>query len=330
MSLAEAIRMPANQAVYPYETSVFQECWWRYLAPKFDILHKQQELLVLRKKLFKGFLTLKEARIAGWNSSWSQDFTAERAEELKSLKDHYSWDYFRVIWGESRRNMQRFDLLEDAGYSLLHLNYSPQYIADLSQGYAGYLSSLSHNGRTNLKKKVRRAQELKPHLIAVTEEAEITPFFEEFFKYHIPYWTEKIGQSYFSDKEERDFIVEWAKALHRDGHIKMDRLIMGGEVANLCVRLIFGTDAYYLLTINTHAQKDFVPGIVGFAMRIEELASQGIQQYNLGAGDFFYKVQSANQIENCHETIIFNPNSLKGKAYKAWITRQNAVARTEN
>jgi hypothetical protein len=323
MSPAEAIcPHPAVETNPPYDTPLFQECWWRFLAPKFDILHRQQELLVLRKKMLKGFLTLKEARILGWNSAWNQDLTPERARELNSLQNDCGWNYFKMIWTESRRDKQRFELLEAAGYSVLHRKHTPQYIADLSQGYEGYLSSLSHNGRTNLRKKVRRAQGLNPHLVALTEESEIEPFFEEFFRYHIPYWTEKTGNSYFSDKEERDFIVEWSKALHRTGHIRMDRLMLGGQVANLCVRLIFGKEAYYLLTINTHAHKDFVPGIVGFAMRIEELANMGIQQYNLGAGDFFYKVQSANRIEPCYETVVVNPASLKGRAYKKWLSRQ--------
>jgi CelD/BcsL family acetyltransferase involved in cellulose biosynthesis len=110
----------------------------------------------------------------------------------------------------------------------------------------------------------------------------------------------------------------------------MDRLLIDGEVANLSVRLIFNQDAYFLLTVNTDAQQECVPGIVGFAMRIEELANEGIQCYNLGAGDFFYKVQSANRIANCQETIIFNPRSLKGTAYRAWLTRQNTPAETES
>lgn len=263
--MSPALLMP--QATYPYETPEFYDCWRRCLAPKFDIRHWQQDWTVSVKKSLKGLLAMKEARIAGWNSAWSQDLTEVRARALQQLS--HDWDYGRILWGESRRDRQHFDLLEKAGYRVHHTEHSPLYVADLSQGYENYLKTLSHNGRTNLKKKVRKAQSLNPHLAPVESEADIAPFYEEFFGFHIPYWQEKTGFSYFADPHEREFIVEWSKILFRNKQIKLDRLILGDDVANLCVRLLFGSDAYYLLTINTHAHKDFVPGIVGFAMRIE-------------------------------------------------------------
>ncbi|HEY9744641.1 MAG TPA: GNAT family N-acetyltransferase [Oculatellaceae cyanobacterium] len=314
--------LPLNEESYPYETSDFHGCWWRYLAPRFDIPYKQRDILVHRKKFLKGLLRVREARISGWNSAWSQDLTAERVTELDAVKSRYGWDCFRYIWNENRQHLQQFEQLADLGYPIIHREAPLDYVADLSQGYEAYLNTLSHNGRTNLRKKVRRAQALHPHLEPVTKAADIEAFFEEFFSHHIPYWTQKNGYSYFSHPEERHFIVEWAKMLHTKGQIILDRLIMEKETTNLSVRLLFGKNAYFLLTINTGRKTDFIPGIVGFAMRIQDLAERGIQLYNLGAGDFFYKVQSASWVQSRWETIVFNPASMKGKLAYQWMSRK--------
>lgn len=322
MSIANLELTIPQTEVFPYETPAFQQCWWEFLAPKFDIPVKHGDLLIYRKPVLKGMLKMREARIAGWNNAWNQDLTPTRVDELIELAHTSRWDYFRMTWSEAREQAQAFEQLQEAGYPILQLPAPVQYSIDLSDGLDGYLQGLSHNSRKSLKKKTRRGQTLNPKLITCTEAADIDRFFAELFLHHISYWNEKTGHSYFNDIEERNFIVNWAKSLHQSGNLVLDRLIMDDQTVNLSMGIRTGESFYWLLTINTGLHHDYAPGIIGLYLRLEQFAAQGITQFHMGAGDYFYKIQSANRKTDCHDLLVCNPNSVKGRAYFAWMKRQ--------
>lgn len=306
---------------YPYESAAFHQCWWNALAPKFDIPLKNKELLIHRKSMAKGLFVLKEMRVSGWNSAWSQDLTTARVLELDELGKATDWDYFRIKWNENRQDRQALDLLAEKGYQTLQLPAPVDYIMDLQDGFENYLKSLSHNGRTSLKKKFKRSQPLNPQRVVYSQESDIEPFFSEFFLHHLAYWDTKMG-SYFHSAEERRFIVEWAKALHASGQLILERLLLNGETANLCMGIRTGSTYYFLLTINTGIYKEFVPGLISLYLRTRDLAEQGVTRINLGAGDYFYKVQSANSREVCQDLLVINPRSLRGRAYAFWLKQK--------
>lgn len=312
----------ATSESYPYETDDFHRTWWACLASRFDIPIKNRELLIHRKRLMKGLLVLREVRIAGWNAAWSQDLTANRIAELSELGRVTPWDYCRLTWSEDRAGFQALDKLAERGYQTLQTPAPPQHVIDLHNGFDGWLKSLSHNGRKGLKKKVRRAEPLSPQRVVFTEETDIEPFFEEFFPLHQAYWDAKADGSYFNHPEERRFIVEWAKALHRSGCLVLDRIFLDGDSVNLSMGLRMGNTFYWLLTINTGAHAEAGPGLIGLYLRVQDLVKQGVTRFNMGAGDYFYKVQSANSQEQCHDLIIVNPASRRGKIWLAWLKRR--------
>jgi CelD/BcsL family acetyltransferase involved in cellulose biosynthesis len=83
---------------------------------------------------------------------------------------------------------------------------------------------------------------------------------------------------------------------------------------------------YWLLTVNTNLQQQYSPGMIGLAMRAEALAGEGAQTFKMGAGDYFYKVQSASGMEACKETVVFNSHSIKGRLYKKWFLKNHSGA----
>lgn len=307
---------PLLQEAFPFETDVYRQCWWNHLAPKFDVPAKNRDLLLHRKPVLKGAFKLNELRVAGWNNAWAQDFTPERFAELEEMTRTTLWDCFRMTWMDSRRALQAFDLLEKKGYEFIHRPAPVQYIIDLGKGYEGYLAGLSHNSRKSLKKKTRRAQHLNPQLQLSTEFEEIEAFFAEYFEHHIPYWDAKGSRSYFHDPEERSFIIAWAKAMHAEGKLELDRLLLDGQTASLSIGVRCGGTFYWLLTINTGVLSDYVPGIVGLNLRLQHAAGTGITRFNMGAGDYFFKVQSANAREICHELVVFNPGTIRGRLFR--------------
>jgi CelD/BcsL family acetyltransferase involved in cellulose biosynthesis len=173
---------------------------------------------------------------------------------------------------------------------------------------------------------VRLGAPLEPHLRPVAQKGEIRPFFEELFTHHIPYWTEKTGYSYFTIPAEREFTITWSEQLFEQGFLRLDRLIMDGKTANLSMGIVMGDTFYWILTINNNAFNTYSPGMIGLAFRLEALAAQGIRQFNMGAGDFFYKIQSASYQEACKDSIVFNMRSFKGRLYRAWFLKRHPKA----
>lgn len=307
---------------FPYETGLFHRCWWQSLASRFDIPVKVGDLLICRKKLLKGVIQLREARIAGWNNAWNQDLTAERVDALEELAHTSGWDYFRMTWSESRQSLQAIDALAERGFLWLEKPAPSQYWIDLSQGFDAYLSSLSANGRKSLKKKARLSLPFNPRLEPCQTDEEIEAFFEEFFPHHWAYWDEKSDGSYFHAPEECQFIIQWAKALNQEGQLILDRLIMSDKTVNMSMAIRAGNAVYWLLTLNTGELQEATPGMVGLHMRLEQFANDGVTSFHMGAGDYFYKVQCANRQEACHEVIVCNPRSIKGQLYYQWAKRQ--------
>lgn len=308
---------------YPYETASFHGCWWRYLSCKFDIPYKQNDLLIYRKKFIKGLLVLNEARIAGWEVAWAQDLTEERVQGLFDLQRDYGWDYFRITWNKNRQDKQQFQLLKQAGYPMLQLDFMPQYMVDLRQGMDGYLASLGRDRRQDLKRRMRRAQALDPQLVQVFEESDIEPFFEELFSHHIAYWTQKIGNSFFNEQKERDFTVAWAKELHRSGHLQLTRFVLNGKTVNLRMGMVFGKTAYGGLTVNTGDYLEYSPGVLSLHARLELLAAQGIESCNLGTGQNTYKAEHTNHVDPAWEMVVLNPRSFKAKVYRQWLLKKH-------
>jgi hypothetical protein len=312
----------AHTEGFPYETPMFHQYWWRFLASKFDIPVKVGDLLICRKPILKGLIKLREARVAGWNNAWNQDLTENRVNALEELAHTSGWDYFRMIWSDARESRQAIELLNEKGFFWMQKAAPTQYWIDLSQGFDAYLSSLSANGRKGLRKKARLSLPFNPKLVACHTDAEIDAFFEEFFPHHFAYWDEKAGGSYFHDVEEQQFILNWAKALNQAGELILDRLVMNGETVNMSMAIRTGDAVYWLLTLNTGQLLEATPGMVGLYMRLEHLATQGVNSFHMGSGDYFYKVQCANRQEACHELIVCNPRSLKGQLYFQWAKRQ--------
>ncbi len=279
--------------------------------------------MVHRKKVAKGFLSLKEVRISGWNTAWDQALTEDRLAELQQLQQTNQWDYFRLRLKVNHDLPQSTERLAALGFPSVMVPAPCQYSIDLSQGLDAYMKGLSHNSRKSLKKKTRLAQALKPRLVTVSESKSVEQFLEELIQHHIQYWDQKVGHSYLNHPEEKQFLYHWALALHQSGQLVLDRLMMNDQTVNLSLGVRSGDAFYWLFTVNTGLFNEYAPGIVGLNLRLEACAQKNIQQFHMGAGDYFYKIQSANMTLPCADIYVINPDSWKGMLYHRWLKRKH-------
>lgn len=301
---------------FPYESPVFYDAWWRFLAPRFNLVAREGPFVVCPKPVLGKFFSLKELLLAGWNNAWAQDLTPTRVDQLLALPPTLGWDVFRMTWTEARAERQAFDRLAAAGYRLLQTPASPQYGVDLTTDWDGYLASVSANARKMIRRRLRRAEALSPELRTFEGPEAIETFFKIFFPLHLAYWDEKAGHSYFHDAHEQAFAIAWAEAQAEQGQLLLDGLYLDGALAQLSMSILTPTTHYWVLTINTGAHTDAYPGLLALYLRVQQEMRLGQRRlFNMGSGDYHYKQEAANVTIPCHELLVANPRSVWGKLY---------------
>jgi hypothetical protein len=318
---AESIALP--DGLPPYQLQSFYDCWWQYLSPKFDIVEAKDNLAIHRRRVCKGF-SLKVLRHAGWNNAWFQDFDRRCFEQFVAMQSHAQWDYFALTWPKSRQSLQQFQPLTEMGFKIIQKPYSTAYWIDLHQGFDAYLSQLSAAKRKDIRRKLKKSEALNPELRRFSGADGIQRFFSLFFKYHLDYWTQKVGHSYFSDPNERNFILAWAEALEKEGALLLEGFYLNGTLTNLTMNILMGHTLYSVITINTGAYPEFAPGLLSLYHRMARAEEYNIRQINMGDGEHGYKAGIANRTDPYYSLLFANPRSIRGQAYVNYVKYKDA------
>ncbi len=323
---------------FPYESADFHRCWHLYLSPKFRIDNRFGDFVLHRRSFLHNMLALKELRLSGWNNAWNQDLTAERIKDFRLLRDDWPWDYLRLQWSGLRDGVQAWDMLREPGYRPAVLPGDVEYAADLTGGMDAYMASIPYGGRRDFQKKFKKARALSPELVYLTDDSSgdssgsssmVDDFFGSYFHYHIPYWDEKAGYSYFNDPHERRFIVEWSRCLQASGQLELCALRLGDGIASLSMNIRIGPVIYWLLPINTGLHNEYFPGLISLYLQLQRAADMGVKLFNMGSGGYMYKRLSSNRQLRTYELVMPNPRSLRGRLYCHWLVRRLVRLRRE-
>jgi hypothetical protein len=310
------VALPQQTATTLFDTPAFLDNWWTHLAPRFRLGHCFNGFVIHHKPVLKGLAHLRTLRLAGWNSALNQDLTTQRARTLLDLPAPMAtgWDVFTLLWSQAREGLQAFDMLTQAGYTLTQTPAPTQYEVDLTLGWEGFLASRSAKTRRKIRAHLKQATPLRPHLQAFTGPRAIDTFFDLFFKHHMAYWDQKVGQSYFTHPAERQFIKAWAYTLAEKGQLCLDGLYLADTLVQLNVGVLTPTAYYGLLTINTGAHPDYYPGLLGVYLRLQQQMQAGqCQWFNLGAGESPFKQQTATHVIPCHQLKVINHRTWRGQ-----------------
>jgi hypothetical protein len=309
-------------AIHPFESSLFYSTWWETLAAKFPIEAYQGQCVKLKKRVFKGMYHLHSFRIAGWNNFYYQNFTEERFEEFLSLRGQGAWDYMELAWNTAYTDASAFKALNYYGYEPVHLPTMPCPVIDIQDGWNVFWQSKSSHYRRDLTKQLNNAASLNPELVFFEGPKGLDDFFELFFPLHWAYWEQKTGQSYFRDPLEQEFICMWAAKLRAAGQLQLTGLIMGGELVNLGMNILFDDVLYCILTINTGLYLEYHPGLLSMHYLIDDACKRGMKKIDLGPGESHYKKKLATYLEPCFNMLVANPKSPAGQLYCRWRVRR--------
>lgn len=319
LSISELLTYPETDFGAPFEIPLFRDCWFAHLAEKYQVTERHGDFVLHRKTKAKGLLALNELKFFAGHTAWFQDFNDQRVDAFLAMQGKLDWDYCYTVWAESRAELQAFSRLETLGFPVLQGWAKPMHMIDLSKGYQGYLAQRNSKDRYNIRQKLRNAEKLHSELFLYERFEDIEPFFERFFELHVPYWQGKTGYSFFADPAEQRFTVEWAKALHKAGKLRLHGLNLNGKLANMSFGFMEGDTLYWMLTINTGHVLEVYPGMISLYLRIQEAANEGARQFNMGYGAMPYKLQTQTHTDPRNVLVVINPKSLKGKLFGAWF-----------
>ncbi len=314
----------------PYDDEAYLACWWQYLAHNYDILCRRGPFMLMNRKVLKG-LTCRKVTMTGWNNSAiTQAFTPEKALQLTRFISGFKWDYIRINCFLTDQEREAMRILNDYGLEVITCPIEPEYVIDTTLPWEAYLKTRTRSTRSNIRRKMTKVEACKPRFETFSGEDAIDDFFKVFFRHHIPYWDQKIGYSYLNDPLEREFIVAWARMLHRKGQLLLNSLYINDELASLGMDVLHGDSMYGILTIVTGVYPELFPGQVGCFYEVQHAHELGLQRYWLSPGKEFYKTQLVSQTIPRYCLIIPNGHSWKGQFYSRYLQNKLAQFYKEN
>lgn len=181
-------------------------------------------------------------------------------------------------------------------------------------GEAGYLSLLSANSRSQLRRSMgayRQVGELRVHAAETVEQG--LAYFDELKLLHAATWAERgehssFGESAFADRFHRELI---STCLEK-GETQLLHIQAGDETLGYLYNFVQdGLVMYYQSGLRYGLlPKHDKPGMVCHTLAVQHYAEAGLQEYNLTAGAYRYKASLSTGSEPLHTCHLYRPTSL--------------------
>lgn len=307
-----------NQA-HPFESEVFQQCWLTYLAKHFKAVQQYRDLVICIKSGKLPFFHLRKMEFIGNSAPFGNTIDAQQFNDLLCFMKQSRWDVFQMkgyqspLRGYSTEWIMQAFLAE--GFQPEIWADTPEYYADLSDGWDAYLASQSKTRKRTIKRKLKKAEPLNPEFKVYTSVDEVESFLEQFFTYHIAHWRNQGAGSYFEKECEKKFMLAFVKKCCLQGSAQMTKLFLDGEVVNFSVIFLYQRTAYVHLTVNTGQYADYAPGALTLYYQMQHVISEGFSTFHLGYGENALKTSVAPYRQERYILRACNPKSLIGKVY---------------
>jgi CelD/BcsL family acetyltransferase involved in cellulose biosynthesis len=207
---------------------------------------------------------------------------------------------------------------------------------DVRAAKAGYLSLLSANTRSQVKRSMSAYQQLGP--LAIDDATDLTQaldFFHAMRALHAHNWGQKGEETAFASLPavERFHDALITQAWPR-GEVRLMRIRAGDTVLGYLYGFVFrGHLLYYQSGFQFGlVDKHDRPGLVCHALAVEHCAQQGLAHYDFGAGDYRYKtsLSTAQFMQYTHvlqrKNLLAHADTWLRTAQQAWRKRRAAAA----
>ena len=261
-----------------------------------------------------GMMTIREMRFLGSEGVGSThlDFIVRRKHKETVLRAIYrhlhdeaagAWDLLTL--SELPAESSSIDLWElmvgEAGRVMEVAGLTVEPFIDLRDGLEHFLTSLSGNERSNLRRKQRRLDRAMDVLIQL----------------HQMRWKERGAAGVFGDYRRRVFHRDIARAFSDKGWLRLDFLLLSGEpIAGVYGYAYRNRYSFYLPGLNPMVAARSSPGILLLFRCVEAAVREGNQEFNLLKGAADYKIAWATGLRRC-VTLQYYNRHLRSAAVKA-------------
>ncbi|MEM0951695.1 MAG: GNAT family N-acetyltransferase [Cyanobacteria bacterium P01_H01_bin.74] len=335
-----------NETIYhPFESLLYKTCWLKHLAQKFamqanyDYFGYFTKPILSKPKVLTRYLPkLKKIELLGHNGPFANSFCENRLSTFKELIKTEKWDAFELKGYVSRPSgyslKALYQIFTELGLSPLVMTDEPEYLIQMEDGgFEAYLAKKSKKNRQSIRRRFKKVEHLSPEFQVYQSADEINAFFNCFFRYHETYWKTDTTESYFSDSQERAFILDFSTGLSKQGGLHLHRFKLNDTLVNMGMAMHntsseeSSKDIFYgHLTINTGEYLDYAPGILSTFYELQYAFEQGFRWFNLGYGLNPFKANAATHKLNRYKLLLVNPKSLVGHAYLMQMKKKHSSA----
>ncbi|MCG8535835.1 MAG: GNAT family N-acetyltransferase [Pseudomonadales bacterium] len=229
---------------------------------------------------YNGFLAL-----AGHQDQVDRAFIAFVCDQLPQ------WDEF-MVGAIDQAQAERYGQLSGLHS---HLRWeAPCYgvdLAELNEGDAEYLETLSKNTRHQIRRSERLYREQGAiELVRPDSAAEALVFFDQIGPLHLAKWEHQPGASGFTNP---DFVQFHRKMIERSwgsGGVDLVQLRVGGETIVTFYNLLYRKVVYFYLSgIRPETDNRLKPGLLAHSLCIEDYRSRQFEYYDFMGGEERYK-----------------------------------------
>lgn len=174
------------------------------------------------------------------------------------------------------------------------INRSPSRFVDLRvlrENRGSFLQTLSRNSRYQLRKRLRQLGEIGPVTVCGAQSTgQATQFFDELEKFHQQYWTSRGQPGSFANVRWVTFHKELISQGQPAGNVQLLRITVGAEVLGYLYNLVHQANVMMIQSgFNYRMFSEYQPGYICNYLAIEHNLTQGMDSYDLLAGDSQYK-----------------------------------------
>ena len=278
-----------------------------------------------------GMMTIREMRFLGSEDVGSThlDFIVRRKHKETVLRAIYrhlheeaagAWDLLTL--SELPAESSSIDLWElmvgEAGRVMEVAGMTVEPFIDLRDGLEHFLTSLSGNERSNLRRKQRRLEGLGSVTYErMSSSQDVDRAMDVLIQLHQMRWKERGAAGVFGDYRRRVFHRDIARAFSEKGWLRLDFLLLSGEpIAGVYGYAYRNRYSFYLPGLNPMVAARSSPGILLLFRCVEEAVREGDQEFNLLKGAADYKIAWATGLRRC-VTLQYYNRHLRSAAVKA-------------
>jgi CelD/BcsL family acetyltransferase involved in cellulose biosynthesis len=214
------------------------------------------------------------------------------------------WDHIQLctLPAASPTNVRFKEEMQARGFQVEWRVHDVSPLIELPATFEDYLAILDKKQRHEIRRKLRRIEEVLGRWYAVQSGADLDAAVADFIELHKK---SQPNKHLFMDDRMRQFFIQMARTCSAQGWLQLEFLEIGGERAAAVINLIYQNEVLvYNSGYNPDKYANIGPGMALFALSIQQAIAASRRVYDFLRGDEEYKYRFGAKNTNVYELHV--------------------------